>query len=276
MGGSPAPFADIGKKAKDLLNKDYIFDQKFTLTMLSATGTELVATGLKKDEFFFGDLSTLYKGKNTIVDMKIDSYSNMSAKVTVNNLLPTAKASISFRIPDHKSGKLDVQYVHPHATINSSIGLNPTPLLDISATIGSQDLCLGGEVGFDTATASLTKCNVGIGLNKTDFSTALILGDKGETLKASYVHTVNQNTAIGAELTHSIYNYNSSTFTIGSSHAVDSFTAVKTRFSDKGRAGIVVQREWRPNSLVTFSAEYDPKAAVNASPRLGLALALKP
>lgn len=45
MGSSPAPFADIGKKAKDLLNKDYIFDHKFTLTMLSATGTEFVATG---------------------------------------------------------------------------------------------------------------------------------------------------------------------------------------------------------------------------------------
>ncbi|KAF3549252.1 hypothetical protein DY000_02001194 [Brassica cretica] len=71
MGSSPTPFPDIGRKAKvkladcghcslslcvwgsllllcaghlftvwefaDLLNKDYIFDQKFTLTMLSAT-----------------------------------------------------------------------------------------------------------------------------------------------------------------------------------------------------------------------------------------------
>ncbi|XP_010539443.1 PREDICTED: mitochondrial outer membrane protein porin 4-like [Tarenaya hassleriana] len=275
MGGSPAPFADIGKKARDLLNKDYNFDHKFTLTMLSATGTELVATGLKKDEFFFGDLSTLYKGQNTIVDLKIDSYSNVSTKVTVNNLLPTAKASISFRIPDHKSGKLDVQYVHPHATVNSSIGLNPTPLLDLSATIGSQDLCLGGEVGFDTASASLTKYNAGIGLNKPDFSAALILADKGETLKASYVHTVNPTTAIGAELTHSFSTYNNNSFTIGSSHAMDTFTVVKIRFSDKGKAGMVVQREWRPKSLVTFSAEYDSKA-VNSSPRLGLALSLKP
>ncbi|XP_010536913.1 PREDICTED: mitochondrial outer membrane protein porin 4-like [Tarenaya hassleriana] len=274
MGGSPAPFADIGKKAKDLLNKDYIFDQKFTLTMLSATGMELVATGLKKDEFFFGDLSTVYKGQNTVVDMKIDTYSNVSTKVTVNNLLPTAKASISFRIPDHKSGELDVQYVHPHATISSRIGLNPTPLLDLSATIGSQDLCLGGEVGFDSASASLTKYNAGIALNKLDFSAALILADKGETLKASYVHTVNPTTAIGAELTHRFSSYNNN-FTVGSSHAMDPFTVLKTRFSDNGKAGMVVQREWRPKSLITFSAEYDSKA-LNASPRLGLALNLKP
>lgn len=71
--------------------------------------------------------------------------------------------------------QLDVQYVHPHATLNSSIGLNPTPLLDLSATIGSQTVCLGGEVGFDTASSLLTKYNAGIGFNKPDFSAALML-----------------------------------------------------------------------------------------------------
>lgn len=68
-----------------------------------------------------------------------------------------------------------MQYVHPHATLNSSIGLNPTPLLDLSATIGSQKVYLGGEVSFDTASSSLTKYNAGIGFNNQDVSAALIL-----------------------------------------------------------------------------------------------------
>ncbi|ESQ42653.1 hypothetical protein EUTSA_v10014362mg [Eutrema salsugineum] len=274
MGSSPAPFPEIGKSAKDLLNKDYIFDQKFTLTMLSATGTEFVATGLKKDDFFFGDISTLYKGQNTIVDMKIDSHTSVSTKVTVKNIMPSAKAVISFKIPDHKSGKLDVHYVHPHATLNTSIGLNPTPLLDLSATIGSQAVCLGGEVGFDTASSSLTKYNAGIGFNKPNFSAALILEDKGESLRATYVHTVNPTISVGAELIRRFSNDNNS-FTIGSSHSVDRFTTVKTRLSTSGKAGMVAQREWRPKSLITFSAEYDSKA-VASSPRFGLALVLKP
>ncbi|CAH2069628.1 unnamed protein product [Thlaspi arvense] len=238
MGSSPAPFPDIGKKAKDLLNKDYIFDKKFILTMPSATGT-------------------------------------VSTKVTVKNLIPSAKAVISFNIPDHKSGKLDVQYVHPHATLNSSIGLNPTPLLDLSATIGSQTVCLGGEVGFDTASSSLTKYNAGFSLNKPDFSAALMLEDKGESLRATYVHTVNPTTSVGAELIRRFSNDDNNSFTIGSCHSVDPFTTVKARFSISGKAGMVVQREWRPKSLITFSAECDSKA-VNSSPRYGLALALKP
>lgn len=71
--------------------------------------------------------------------------------------------------------QLDVQYLHNHAAINSSIGLNPAPLLEVAATLGDKNLVLGGEIGFDTASASFTRYNAGIGFNKADFSAALIL-----------------------------------------------------------------------------------------------------
>ncbi|KAK3221418.1 hypothetical protein Dsin_008443 [Dipteronia sinensis] len=274
MGSSPAPFSDIGKKARDLLSKDYNFDHKFTLTLPSATGLGLTATGFKKDQIFNGDINSVYKGENTIVDVKVDTNSNVSTKVTLIDILPSTKAALSFRIPDHKSGKLDVQYLHHHAAIDSSIGLNPTPLLELSAAIGSKDLSLGGEVGFDTASSSFIKYNAGIGLNRPDFSAALLLTDKGQALKASYVHAVNPFTSVAAEMTHRFSTYENS-FTIGSSHAVDPFTVVKTRLSDGGKVAMLCQREWRPKSLVTFSAEYDTKTT-NATPKLGLAIALKP
>jgi len=59
--------------------------------------------------------------------------------------------------------------------MNSNIGLNPTPVLDANASIGNEDVSLGGEVGFDTASASFTKYNAGITFNRPDFSAALIL-----------------------------------------------------------------------------------------------------
>ncbi|KAL7224703.1 hypothetical protein ACSBR1_026062 [Camellia fascicularis] len=276
MGNGPAPFSDIGKRAKDLLTKDYTYDHKFTFSVPSSTGMGLTATGVKRDQIFVGDISTLYKSGNTTVDVKVDTYSNVCTKVTLNDILPSTKAAFSFDIPDHKSGKLDVQYLHNHAAINSSIGLNPAPLLEVAAALGNKDLFIGGEIGFDTASASFTKHNAGIGFNKTDFSVALILMDKGQTLKASYIHTVNplNGTEVAAEMTHRFSNYENS-FTIGSSHTVDPCTTIKTRFSDNGKVAMLCQREWRPKSLITVSAEYDSKA-VNAAPKLGLALALKP
>jgi len=38
------------------------------------------ATGLKKDEIFNGDISTLYRSKNTVVDVKVDTYSIVREK----------------------------------------------------------------------------------------------------------------------------------------------------------------------------------------------------
>ncbi|KAL6189082.1 hypothetical protein ACLB2K_040472 [Fragaria x ananassa] len=276
MGSSPAPFSDIGKKARDLLTKDYNFDQKFTLSVVGSTGLGLTANGLKKDQIFVGDINTLYKSGNTTVDVKVDTYSNVSTKVTRTDILPNTKIACSFKIPDHKSGKLDVQYLLPHAAIDSSIGLNPAPLLELSATIGSKDLSLGGEIGFDTASSLFTKYNAGISFNKPDFSAALLLTDKGQTLKATYIHDVKSSsgTTVAAELTHRFSTLENS-FTLGSAHSIDPHTVVKTRFSNSGKAALIWQREWRPKSLITFSGEYHSKAS-SAAPKFGLALALKP
>ncbi|XP_059637283.1 mitochondrial outer membrane protein porin 4 [Cornus florida] len=277
MGNGPAPFSDIGKRAKDLLTKDYNFDNKFTLSVPSSTGLGLTATGLKRDQIFVGDISTQYKSGNATVDLKVDTYSNVSTKVTVNDMLPLTKTAFSFSIPDDKSSKLDVQYLHHHAAISSSIGLNPAPLLELSAALGTKDLTFGGEVGFDTASSSFTKYNTGISFNKTDFSVALMLADKGQTLKASYIHTVNplNGTEVAAEMTHRFSTYRNS-YTIGSSHAVDPYTKLKARFSDDGKVAMLCQREWRTKSFLTFSAEYDSKANNAAPAKLGLALALAP
>ncbi|BAT76724.1 hypothetical protein LR48_Vigan627s005900 [Vigna angularis] len=277
MANGPAPFSDIGKRARNLLYKDYNFDHKFSLSIPNSTGLGLVATGLKKDQVFVGDISTLYKSGNTTVDVKVDTYSNVSTKVTVNDILHGTKAALSFNIPDHKSGKLDVQYLHPHAAIDSSIGLNPSPLLELSAAIGSKDLCLGAEIGFNTTSASFTKYNAGVTFNKPDFSAALMLADKGQTLKTSYIHYVDRpdGFTVAAEITHRFSTFDNR-FTIGSSQLIDPKTVLKTRFSDDGKAAFQCQRTWRPNSLITLSAEYDSTKIFSSSTKFGLALSLKP
>lgn len=276
MANGPAPFSDIGKKARDLLTKDYNFDHKFTWSTISEAGLGLTATGVKLDDLFLGDISTQYKSGKTLVNVKVDTNSNISTTITVNELFSGVKTSLSFKIPDQKSGKLDVHYLHDHASVTSSIGLTPSPLLEFSGAVGTKELSIGAEVGFDSTSASFTKYNAGIGLDKPDFSAALLLADKGETLRASYIHVVNpvSETTVAAEMIHRFNTYENS-FSIGSSHNLDPLTKVKARFSNNGKVGFLCQHEWRPKSLVTLSAEYDPKAVMSPS-RVGVALALKP
>ncbi|WVZ55379.1 hypothetical protein U9M48_006046 [Paspalum notatum var. saurae] len=262
--------------SSDLLYKDYNFDQKFSLSTSSNSGLNLTATGVKINEDFIGDIRTQHKSGRTTVDVIIDSDSKVSATVTVDEALTGLKTSFSFKVPDHKSGKLDLQYAHNRFALSSTIGLTSTPLVELAATAGTSELSIGAEVGFDSTSAAVTKYNSGIGYNKSDFSASLLLADKGETLKASYTHLFNPDNGatVAAEVIHKMKtkeNY----FTIGSSHSLDPSTLLKTRFSNSGKVGLLCQHEWRPKSLVTFSAEYDPKV-VHAPSRFGVAITLKP
>ncbi|XP_042461267.1 mitochondrial outer membrane protein porin 6-like [Zingiber officinale] len=276
MAVGPAPFSEIGKRAKDLLTKDYNFDHKFVFSSSNDSGLGLTATGIKVNEQFLGDISTQYRSGKTLVDVKVDTNSNISTTISVDELLAGAKTKLSFKLPDQKSGKLDVQYFHRLVAFNSSIGLTPTPLLEFAAAIGSRELSVGAEIGFDSASASLTKYNAGIGFNKHDFSAALVLTDKGETLKASYIHVLNpvNGVAVAAEMVRKFNTYENS-FAIGSSHNLDPLTTIKTCFNNSGKSAVLCQHQWRPKSFITVSAEFDPKAA-SAPSRFGLALALKP
>ncbi|KAL5679155.1 hypothetical protein ACJX0J_005540, partial [Zea mays] len=158
-----------------LLYKDYNFDQKFSLSTCSNSGLNLTATGVKINEDFIGDIRTQHKSGRTTVDVIIDSDSKVSTTVTVDEALTGLKTSFAFKVPDHKSGKLDLQYAHNRFSMNSTIGLTSTPLVELAATVGTSELAIGAEFGFDSTSAAVTKYNSGVGYNKSDFSASLLL-----------------------------------------------------------------------------------------------------
>lgn len=276
MGKGPGLFADIGKKAKDLLTKDYLQDQKITITTETESGLAFTTTSVKKGDLLIGDVLTQFKNKNVTTDIKVDSNSCIYTTVTVDELAPGLKTVLNFTIPDKTSGKLEVQYRHEHAGICSAVGMTAVPVVEVNAAFGGEGFSLGGEVSFDTGSGVFTKYNAGLGLNKPEFSAALLILDKGETLKASYLHNVNSDTktTVAAEILHKL-STSDTTFTVGSSYALDPLTTVKTRLNNHGKLGALLQHEFRPKSTVTFSTEVDTKA-LDRQAKVGLALALKP
>lgn len=105
----------------------------------------------------------------------------------------------------------------------------------------------------------------------------LCRADKGQSLKASYIHYVDRpdGLTVAAELAHKLSS-SENRFTFGTSQSIDPKTVLKTRFSDDGKAAFQCQRAWRPNSLITLSAEYDSKKIIGSPAKFGLALSLKP
>ncbi|KAL0395657.1 UNVERIFIED_CONTAM: Mitochondrial outer membrane protein porin of [Sesamum calycinum] len=263
-------------KGPDLLYKDYNSDQKFTLTTYSPTGVTLTSTGTKKGDLFLADVNTQLKHKNITTDIKVDTSSNLHTTVTVDEPTPGLKTILSFRVPDQRSGKLELQYLHEYAGISSSVGLTANPIVNFSGVVGNNKLALGSDVSFDTKEGAFIKCNFGASFTNADLIAALTLNDKGDTLSASYYHIVSPstNTAVGAEVTHS-FSTNENTITVGTQHLLDPLTTVKARVNNFGKANALIQHEWRPKSLITVSTEVDTKS-IDKSAKFGLALALKP
>ncbi|KAK9707288.1 hypothetical protein RND81_07G186900 [Saponaria officinalis] len=276
MAKGPGLYSDIGKKARDLLYKDYQSDHKFTLTTFTSTGVAITSTGLKKGELLIADVGAKLTNKNITTDFKVDTNSNLLTTITVDEPAPGLKAIFSFKVPDQKSGKVELQYLHEYAGVSTSIGLTANPIVNFSGVIGNGNVALGTDLSFDTASGNFTKCNAGLNYTNADLIASLNVNDKGDTLNASYYHIVSPltNTAVGAELNHSISS-NENTLNIGTQHALDPITLVKARVNNYGKASALIQHEWRPKSLITFSGEVDTRA-IEKSAKLGIALALKP
>lgn len=276
MGKGPGLYTDIGKKARDLLYKDYQSDHKFTITTYSPTGVAITSSGTKKGDLLLADVNTQLKNKNITTDIKVDTSSNLFTTITVDEPAPGLKTILSFRLPDQRSGKVELQYLHDYAGITTSVGLTANPIVNFAGVFGTNVVALGTDLSFDSKSGQFTKVNAGLSFSNADLIASLTLNDKGDTLSASYYHTVNPftNTAVGAEVTHS-FSTNENTITVGTQHALDPLTTVKARVNNFGKANALIQHEWRPKSFFTVSGEVDTKA-VEKSAKVGLALALKP
>lgn len=277
MVNGPGLFSDIGKRAKDLLTKDYISDQKFTISTCSDTGVALTSSAVKKGGLSTGDVAAVYKYKNTAVDVKVDTHSNISTTFTITDILPSTKTIASLKVPDYSSGKLEVQYFHHHATFTSALSsLNKSPVVDVTATLGTPTIAFGVEAGYDTTSGAFTKYTAGVGLSKPESCASIVLGDKGDTIKASYLHHLDQQkkSAAVAEISRR-FSTNENTFTVGGLYAIDKLTLVKAKLNNHGKLGAVLQHEVIPKSALTIASEFDTMA-LDKTPRFGLALTLKP
>ncbi|PPD80062.1 hypothetical protein GOBAR_DD23012 [Gossypium barbadense] len=153
--------------------------------------------------------------------------------------------------------------------------------VDINSNISTSSApFVGTDISFDTKTKNFTKCNARLSFTNADLIASLalhvVMNEKGNSINASYYHIVNPstNTVVGVEVTHS-FSTNVNAITVGTQHALDPLTTTKARVNHAGKASTLIQHKWRPKSLFTISREVDTKS-LDKSPKVGLALALKP
>ncbi|XP_061355689.1 mitochondrial outer membrane protein porin 2-like [Gastrolobium bilobum] len=275
-GKGPGFFSDIGKKARDILTKDYNSDQRFTISSSSDTGLDLNSTLVKSRGLSSGDVAAEFKYKNKTVHVKVDTESNVLTTFTIPDVVPSTKSIASIRLPDYNSGKFEVQYLHDHVAFTTAVGLNRSPAIDFSATIGTPSIAFGAETSFSTSIRKFTKYNAGVCLKMPSSNASVILADKGDSMKVSYLHELdrlNGGAAVG-EISRR-FSTNENTLTVGCSYVVDPQTVVKAKLNNHGNLGALLQHELTHKSFLTISGAFETQA-LEKSPKFGFSLLLKP
>ncbi|KAJ4846586.1 hypothetical protein Tsubulata_038820 [Turnera subulata] len=272
----PGLFSDFDKKAKELLNKDYSTDLKITVSSSSEAGVAFAPSVVKKGGLYLGDVAARCKYKKAAVDFRLDTQSNVVTALSVTDVGPLTKAIASVKVPDYNSGKLELQYLQQHGSLTAAVGLNKSPAIDLSATMGTPSIAFGAEATYDTASREFAKYNTGFSYSHKDSNASIILADKGDSIRASYLQYLNKlnRGAVVGEISRK-FSTNESTLTVGCSYLVDPQTTVKAKLNNHGNLGALLQHELKPNSFLTISGAFDTKALQN-TPKFGLALSLKP
>ena len=64
---------------------------------------------------------------------------------------------------EHCAWQVSADYVVPHLTLKTSVGLTNQPKVDLAATTGYKDIVFGGEATYDSAKGDVTKWAAGAG-----------------------------------------------------------------------------------------------------------------
>ncbi|KAK4849464.1 hypothetical protein QYF36_025096 [Acer negundo] len=265
-------FPDIGKEAKDLLNKGYIKDDVFSISKCSSIGVVQSTTVVKHGRLSTSNIAA--NCNNDTVDVKIDSKSKLSASLGFRgNFSASARTIFTLKLPDYSSSKLKFQYFHENAILASSFVLNQSPRVVISAAIVNPRIAFSVEAEYKTARC-FTKYDAGIHVANPMCNATITLSNKGDLLKALYMHQFDQpnKVAVAAEISRR-FSTKENTLTVGGSCEVDRRTALKVKLDNHGKLNTLLLHRFRHKSYLSVSGEIDMKG-LDKTPRIGLAVAL--
>lgn len=71
--------------------------------------------------------------------------------------------------------QLEVQYFHNHATFTTAFALKQSPIVDVTATLGTPTIAFGVEAGYDANSGNFTKYTAGVNVSKPESCASILL-----------------------------------------------------------------------------------------------------
>jgi hypothetical protein len=252
-------YADLGKKATDLLTKDFPDKTKVEVNARAANGLQFQTIATRNhDGSIVGSLQPKYTfvKQGVTVSTTIDTNRVAKVEATVENSLPGLKATVGGQ-SDTESFKADFEYKHDLATITTGLDFfSPKGnTVAAAAVFNYEGFSLGGSTEYFIADKQeFRKADAVAAYSTPDLQLTAFSKRKGEVLGGSYYQRISATLGIAAEIGFDLRKADvTPKLTFGGTYSLDapSASTVKGKFDTDGKLSLSYGQKL--NSLARFT-----------------------
>lgn len=274
----PPSYSDLGKAAKDLLNKGYNYGSaKLELKTKTSNGLGITAGG--SSNLASGKISGNLEAKwgcqkNGIsVTKKWNTDNVLSSEVSVEDKLMsglklTLDSSLAAQTGS-KSTALKAAFKKDYINIAADANLAKAPLINGSAVVGYQGALIGYQMAFDVGSSKLTKSNIALGYSAGNLQIHTCVNNGSEFAGSLHQkHSDNLETAVNV----SYASGSSPAFALATKLAVDKDASLQAKVNNASQVGIAYAQVLKPGVKLTLSSMIDAKNFSAGGHQLGIGL----
>lgn len=277
---APPKYDDLGKEAKDLINKNFHFGViKLEGKTKAKNGVEFTTEGSHNTDTgtVNGSLETKFKYADyglTFTE-KCNTDNVISTNITIDNKLAKG-LKVDFDttfapVTGKKSAKVKSAYQHDHIHTTCDVDFDfAGPTIHGSAVFGYNGWHAGYQASYDTANSKLTANNASLTYKEGDFVIHSGIIDAAK-YTGSIHHQVNSNLTAAAQIQWTSGTSNT-TLTAAGKYAIDDDTFVKAKLDNNLRLGLSYVQKLRPGVQLTMSSLVNAKSLEQGGHKLGLSL----
>jgi len=246
-------YVDLGKKATDLLTKDFPDKSKVEINTRASNGVQFQLTGTRNhDGSILGSVQPKYTWGTQALTFSttIDTAKVVKAEATIEKF-PGLKITLGGN-SETESVKADLEWKHERATVTTGLDLLSPKGTKASATVAlhHEGISLGASTEYLIADRQeVTKLDGVLAYTTSDLQLTAYAKKKGDTLGATYHQKVSASTSAAAEIAFDLHKSDiTPKLTFGVAHTLDLVgTQVKGKFDTDGKLSLSYGFRLNPN-----------------------------
>jgi len=282
---APLAYKDLGKKAKDLLNKNYNTNTKLEVKTKTSDGLAFTFNGARNNDSLktAADLTVKYTDKENglTVEGVHDSDNKTKLVLSVEDTLAdglTLSVEAQTVNSEPRSILTGLEYKADCLAAKADVDFLNGMAVGGSAVFSYDGFALGVDGAYHIERADITKVNAALQYSTKEFIVTTAINAKGEKVAASYIHYLPEVAPAGASVSGDVQHdrtKKTNVFTIGGQYNYDKSCFVKAKANSDGIFSVLFQSQLRSNADLSIGSQIDTtKLATAGSHKIGLQLCL--